>query len=169
MRGRQRKCLFRKNIKKSAAGGKQSEERKEEMLRGYESDRGWKAKECQEGWGRRPVWRLLSFTVLHVHLQPLMGRSEIREKENRRFVCLQMRSVHYRGKRKWRTETGNNGLPPLLRLDRLLHQSYAGYRCSKAPKLCTFQTFYQKKEKHLGLRSNGMIFEAFPKLFSFMR
>lgn len=48
---RQRKCWFRENIKKSAAGGKQSEEREEEMLRGYESDRGRKTKECQEGWG----------------------------------------------------------------------------------------------------------------------
>lgn len=49
MRRRQRKCWFRENIKKSAAGGKQSEEREEEMLRGYESDRGRKTKECQEG------------------------------------------------------------------------------------------------------------------------
>lgn len=51
MRRRQRKYWFRENIKKSAAGGKQSEEREEEMLRGYESDRGRKTKECQEGWG----------------------------------------------------------------------------------------------------------------------
>lgn len=51
MRRRQRKCWFRENIKKSAAGGKQSEEGEEEMLRGYESDRGRKTKECQEGWG----------------------------------------------------------------------------------------------------------------------
>lgn len=93
MRRRQRKCLLRRNIKKSAAGGKQSEEREEEMLRGCESDRGWKTKECQEGWGRRPVWRLLSFAVLHVHLQLLMDRSEIREKENRRCIRLQMRSL----------------------------------------------------------------------------
>lgn len=92
MRRRQRKCWFRENIKKSAAGGKQSEEREEEMLRGYESDRGRKTKECQEGWGGGPVWPFLSFAVLHVHLEPLTGGSEIREKENRRFIRLQMRS-----------------------------------------------------------------------------
>lgn len=37
--GDREKLLFRKNIKRGALGGKQSEERGQ-MLRGYESDRG---------------------------------------------------------------------------------------------------------------------------------
>lgn len=135
VRRRERKCLFRKNIKKSAAGGKQSEEREEETLRGYESDRGWKTKECQEGWGRSPVWRFLSFAVLHVHLQPLMGRSEIREKENRRFIRLQMRSLlcTTEDRNKQQRHASFLGLPPLLRLHHLHHLINAGYWCSKAP------------------------------------
>lgn len=114
MRRRQRKCLFRKNIKKSAAGGKQSEEREEEMLRGYESDRGWKTKECQEGWGRKPVWR---FLLLHRPPRtpgPLNGR--IRDKREREREihpsANEIFAVLNRGQRKWRTETGNKDMRP---------------------------------------------------------
>lgn len=151
--------FVQENIKKSAAGGKQSEEREEEMLSGCESDRGWKTKECQEGWGRR---RFFSFGVLHVHLQPLMDRSEIRE--NRRSVRLQMRSSlctpEVRGSEGQKQATKTcvlPGLAPLLRLHCFLYQIYSGHRCYKHHHYTLLKSLYWKK-KHLGLRSNVMIF-----------
>lgn len=118
-----------------------------------------------------------SFTVLHVHLDPLMDGSEIREKENGRFIRLQMRSLlcstEAKGSEGQKQATKTCVLPGSPSITKITLPPPSDLRwilMLKSTLIMSFSKFISDKRKTLRSEINrDDLSDTCPKLFSLMR